>query len=979
MGLRVLVLIKLNIGKMNKRFLFLMISVFLFIGNLVAQESIVRGTIYDAANGESLPGVAIVVKGTTVGTTTDLDGKFNLVTGPGTFTLEISFISYETLLITNLEVKAGETKVLEDIQLKEEGFLLSEVTVAAKEVRNTENSMVSMKRNSVNMLDGISASGFKKIGDSDAASSMKRVPGVSVSGGKYVFVRGLGDRYTKTILNGVEIPGLDPDRNTIQMDMFPTNMIDNIIVSKTFSAELPADFTGGIINIETKDFPEEKQSSISASAAYNPGSHFNKDYLSYQGGKTDFLGFDDGTRKIPATTDIPQFALVVGNPDGEAAQRYKEILTSFNPTMAAKKEMSLMDYSISSNIGNQILRNKYTIGYNFAISYKSSTDYFEDAEYGRYGLSGNADVSELELRDIQTGDFGVQSVFLSGLAGVAIKTKTSKLRFNIMHLQNGESKAGIFDFVKTSLGTEFNGFQHTLDYSQRGLTNIILDGKHSFKEGLWNLEWKLSPTLSTIQDPDIRFTRYVETPSGYDIGTESGFPERIWRDLQEYNIAGLVNITREYTLFDHKAKFNFGGAHTFKQRDFIIRNFAINIRDVELTGDPDEIFAEENLWPMNDDPTTGTTYETPFVPVNPNQFSSNINNSAIYTSTEFSPFSNLKTIIGLRVENFVQRYTGRDQLGYHILKNDIVMKDLGFFPALNLIYTLSEKQNLRLAASKTIARPSFKELSYSEIYDPITGRTFIGGLFRDANDLAGIEYWDGNLISTDIYNFDLRWELFMNNGQLLSVSGFYKMFQNPIEIVQFATQAGAFQPRNVGDGEVLGAEFELRQNLDFIADKLKTISITANYTITKSQIELSKTEYDSRLENARTGQTIGQYRDMSGQAPYILNCGLAFKGSDGFWANLEAGIYYNVQGQTLLYAGIADRPDIYSKPFHSLNFNSNLNVGKDKKIQIGFKVDNILNSKQESVFMSFNAQDQYFSKLTVGRVFQFKINYSFVK
>lgn len=956
-----------------------MVLALLFSSFVFSQDSYVRGTVYDASNGEVLPGVAIMVEGTVTGTTTDLDGKFNLKLNPGTYNLVISFISYEAYTVKDLVIPNAQVVVLDDIMMKEEGFMLSEVTVAAKEVRNTENSLIAMKRNSVNMLDGISSTSFKKIGDSDAASSMKRVPGVSVSDGKYIFVRGLGDRYTKTILNGVEIPGLDPDRNTIQMDMFPTNMIDNIIVNKTFSAELPADFTGGIVNIEVKDFPDSKQASVSLSAGYNPDSHFNPDFLTYKGGKTDFLGFDDGSRAIPATENIPHFAQVVGNPDGEKGQRYKEILSSFNPELAAKRERNFMDYSIAANYGNQVVKNKYTIGYNYALSYKSSSDYYENAEYGRYGLSEDKSVTELDRREYQTGDFGTQSVFLSGLAGFAVKTKLSKYRVNFMHLQNGESKAGIFDFYKTSLGTNFNGFQHTLDYSQRGLTNVIIEGKHNINDSQWDIEWKLSPTLSTIKDPDIRFTRYEDREGVYNISTESGFPERIWRDLQEYNISGLAHISHEYRLFGNKSKLNFGAAYTYKQRDFIIRNFAINVRDLELTGDPNEIFAPENLWPMDGIVTSGTTYEVPFIPVNPNQFSSNINNYAAYISTEFSPVAALKAILGVRMEYYVQRYTGRDQLGYNILDNDIVLSDPDFFPTLNLIYSLSEKQNIRASASKTIARPSFKELSYAEIFDPISGRTFIGGLFRDANDLAGIEYWDGNLISTDIYNFDLRWEIFQKSAQMISVSGFYKKFINPIEIVQFATQVGAFQPRNVGDGEVLGAEMELRENLDFMGSFFDNLSINANFTYTRSRIELSKTEYDSRSENARDGQVIGKYRDMSGQAPYIINGGISYKGKKGFWENFEAGLYYNVQGQTLMYAGIADRPDIYSKPFHSLNFNSNFVVGSSKRMQIGVKVDNILNSKQENVYKSFEADDQTFSKLSAGRIFQVKLNYSLVR
>jgi hypothetical protein len=283
-----------------------------------------------------------------------------------------------------------------------------------------------------------------------------------------------------------------------------------------------------------------------------------------------------------------------------------------------------------------------------------------------------------------------------------------------------------------------------------------------------------------------------------------------------------------------------------------------------------------------------------------------------------------------------------------------------------------------LSYAKTIARPSFKELSYAEIYDPISGRTFIGGLFRDADDVAGIEYWDGNLVVTDIHNFDLRWELFPAGGQTISLSGFYKIFNDPIEMVQYATLAGSFQPRNVGDGQVFGTEIEFRLNLEPVIESLRNMSISSNLTFAKSLIKLSNTEYQSRLENARTGQTIDEYRNMAGQAPFIINFGVSYNGGvKGFWNGFEAGLYYNVQGQTLQYVGMVDRPDIYSKPFHSLNFNSNKSLGEAKRLQIGLKIENLLNDTKEAVFKSYEANDQYFTRLYQGVTFQLKLSYSF--
>jgi outer membrane receptor protein involved in Fe transport len=250
-------------------------------------------------------------------------------------------------------------------------------------------------------------------------------------------------------------------------------------------------------------------------------------------------------------------------------------------------------------------------------------------------------------------------------------------------------------------------------------------------------------------------------------------------------------------------------------------------------------------------------------------------------------------------------------------------------------------------------------------------------MFRDADDVAGIEYWDGNLVSSYIHNFDLRWELYHGLGQMVSVSGFYKRFIDPIEIIQYASQTGTFQPRNVGDGQVLGVEMEFRQNMGSVSSSLEGFSIHSNVSVTRSRIELGMTEYLSRIENARTGQVIDNYRVMAGQAPYIVNAGISYTGSDeGLLKGFEAGLFYNVQGTTLQYVGIADRPDIYTLPFHALNFTASKTFGREKRTNLSFKIDNLLDDEKESVFRSFNPTDQFFTRLEPGITFHLKLSYS---
>jgi hypothetical protein len=952
---------------------------------LHAQQGIVRGTVFDDATGEYLPGVSILAEGTTTGTLTDLDGKFNLVIEPGTYNIRVSFISYQTIVVSDVVVKDGDVNVLKDLRLLEETFDLNEVVITAQATRNTETALLTIKKKSANVIDGISNATFKKTGDSDAASSIKRVPGISVEGGKYVFVRGLGDRYTKTILNGLDIPGLDPDRNTLQIDIFPTNIIDNILVYKSFTADLPADFTGGVIDINLRDFPERKKASISVAAQYNPNMHFNSNNLIYHGGGLDWLGMDDGTRDIPATENIPAFIDVLGNPTSTEGQRFREILEGFNPNLAAFKKMSFMDYSLSASFGNQFVLPKVTLGYDVALSYRNITEFFEGAIFARYGLKGDPDSLQMEMREFQEGDYGTNAVLWNAMAGFAVKTQKSKFRLTFLHIQNGESEAGIFDYQGNDQGSVFDAFQHNLAYGERTLTNALLAGKHSFPTSKWTIEWKVSPTRSILYEPDIRFTRYRVDQGNLTIGTESGFPERIWRDLEEVNLGSVAHVTKEFDINDNAAKLQFGGGYTFKERDYVIYNYALNLRSVPLTGDPNELFWDENLWTLGGYPPTdpanntkGTTYEARFIPNNPNQFNSKVNAYSAYVQFDFFIVKKLKTIIGVRMENYVQRYTGTDQLLTRVLDNDVVLDDLDFFPTLNLIYNINNRMNLRFSFASTIARPSFKELSYAEIYDPITGRTFVGGLFEDANrdpenPENDVVYWDGNLVSTNILNFDLRWEFFQEGGRMFSLSAFYKSFDKPIEIVQYATQTGSFQPRNVGDGELFGGELEFRQNFEFISEAMSFMSIVANFSYIYSRIEMSPTEYESRVNNARTGQTIDRYREMAGQAPYLINIGLTYAGQErGWWNGFEAGLFYNVQGPTLIFVGIVDRPDIYTNPFNSLNLNLTKAFGKDQRYQVGLRISNMLNDVREEVFQSFGSSDEYFTRLAPGYNFRLR-------
>lgn len=962
-----------------------------------AQTGTLRGQVIDGENGEPLFAANARLIGTNAGASTDFDGYFEIIAEAGTYSLEISFIGMSSTTITGVQIEAGEVTVIDVIKLEPASSELDAVTITAEAVRNTEAALITAKRKSANVIDGISASKLRKIGDSDVGEAAKRVTGVTVEGGKYVYVRGLGDRYTKTMLNGVDIPGLDPDRNAIQIDIFPTNLISNMTILKTGLAELPADFAGGLVNIETKEFPSDKILQVSASVGYNPMMHFNSDYIDYDGSGTDFLGFDGGTRALPDGADQdPTPAVGQGFSDAEI----NNFVNSFDPTLGATSQTSMMDFSLGVTSGNQ-----YTLGsgnkwgYIFSATYRNETDFYKNVTYGEYiRPDATADSDELIYTTLQDGAMGQRSVLLGGLAGLSYKSQTSKYRFTVMHLQSGESRSSQFRVDNNEAGNAvgqsgYRAFTNNLEYYQRGLTNILLDGEHHTPDDRWTVEWKVSPTISNINEPDLRRTAFTlnaaQGDSTFEAG-QGGLPIRIWRFLDEINVVGKVDVTRNGKFMDRDAKIKFGASNVFKYREYEILTHQLSFFNQSFDqaifgGDPNQVLNDEYIYPNGAE----IYYTAQFANPNPNAYISDNNNLATYASAEFQPILGLKTIFGLRTEYFTQRHTGRSAAAAvairqgadpkdldEALEDETVLDAFDLFPSANLIYTLNENMNLRGSYFRSIARPSFKELSFAQILDPASNRTFNGGFFVYADPSTGEVTWDGNLSETRINNFDVRWEYFMDPGEILSISGFYKTFDNPIELVRIpeAQTTPEFQPRNVGDGMVVGGEIEFTKGLDFIAPALDHLSFSGNFTYVFSQIDMNPTEFEARKRFEREGENIDDTREMAGQAPYVINAGFIY---DDLEKGYDMGLFYNVKGRTLEVVGGGLFPDVYTEPFHSLNFSSNFSFGPDRNQNIGFRVSNILMDLRESFFVGFNAEDQVFSRFEPGIAFSLSYSYRF--
>lgn len=940
-------------SKLKYLFISFFISCYAF-----AQTGIVTGKVIEADTNEALAFASVIVKGTDKGVTTDFEGKYTLNLPEGTYNLAFSFLGFDTKEISDIKVTTNHVSNL-DVTLKAAGISIETIVISASSARNTEVSILATQQKSINLMDGISSQTFQKLSVSDVAAAIKNVPGVSVQDAKYVYVRGLGDRYTKSILNGVDIPGLDPDRNTVQLDVFPTNIIDNIQVIKSSTADLPADFTGGMVNIITKDFPTQKTYSLGVGGSFNPTMHFNANYLKYKGSATDVLGFDNGTRQLP----ISRNQFIPGPFSNNPA--LTTIIKAFNPILKASKGTSAMDFNFSFTAGNQYtLKNDHKIGYLAAISYKNSTSFFRNYETGTYRKAADKAVNELELSDNQIGDIGKNEVLLSGLAGLTYKTDRSKYKLNILHLQNGESTAGYLKQTKVFTDA-VNIYKDNLQYTQRAISNLLLTGKHSNKDASFLTEWTISPTYSLIQDKDWRITPFVfdEPTNTYSIRPSSGgSPKRIWRNLDEIDVVSKIDFTLKHMLFSKPSKLLFGGNFTYKNRNFSIDNYIIAVRGSAgetLNGNANELLKETNIWTASTG--VGTYIEGNYEPAN--TYNAYNNNFAFYSSESLLFSDKLKAIIGLRLEKFEQFYTGQNNNGTIVFDKVKTIDKFDLFPSANFIYNTNDQTNIRLSYSKTVARPSFKETSITQIFDPISNFTFNGNI---------------NLQPSYINNFDVRYENFGEDAQLFALSAFYKTFKNPIELAFFSASApDNLQPRNIGSATVYGLEIDIRKNLDFLGDAFNKFSINGNASVIKSSQLMDKSlngEYESKLQNLRVGQTLSDKRSLQGQSPYLINAGLNYTDDHN---GLQTGLFFNVQGKSLEVVGIGAISDVYTLPFNSLNFTMNKDLGREKKSTINFKIENLLNNDIESHYQSFGSSDKIFLKKHIGMSFSFGYHINF--
>lgn len=923
----------------TKNILFLL---FLFATVVVqAQTGNIRGKVTDAKTGEELIGATILIKGTTQGTTTDLDGNFSLnKLKSGNYTLIIQYVSFAPQTLSNLKVENNKVKVV-NVSLSPMSLGLNEVEVKGKAARRTEAAMLTMQKKSSNVIEGLSAQQMAKAGDSDAAGALKRVTGVNVVDGKYVYIRGLNDRYSKTTLNNADIPGLDPNKYTVQMDIFPSSLIENIVVYKSFSPDLSGDFTGGLVNIDTRDFPEQFTLEIGFGLGYNTNATYNKNFIGYQGSSTDFLGFDNGFRSIPSVASgvLPQY------PSNK--QQLTSITESFNKIMAPEKETAGPNGNLSFAIGNQLNVGKHQLGYLVGLSYKKESNFYNNGAKNLYHLGGSGD-STLIVDHTYSDTKGQKEYLWGALASVHYKfSPNHKMGITLFKNQSGISSARYLFGQKPS--DDANGLfieTRTLSWMERSLNNAQLKGEDYFPSlSRLKVNWIGSYTYSYQNEPDMRFftnSYYPDLSGQYTYAVQPSIytvPARYYRYLSENNYNFKVNLSLNLGKKENAPKLKFGGAYVYKYRNFEDKrlDYSFQFSQYVYDGSVSDYISNNNIglnYPGYN-PNTGTNFGL-YIQGNPgddlqNSYTANQTTAASYAMIDAMLGQKLRLITGLRYEHTTIHAASKDtQLTPGDLNNNDIL------PALNLTYYMKSNMNLRFNVSRTLARPSFRELA------PYASQDFAGG-----------EVYVGNssLKRTSINNIDLRWEYYMRPGEILSLSAFYKNFTNPIELVDNPkAQNTELSWDNVAKATVFGAELDFRRKLDFW-EATKNFRLGVNFTYVYSAVDIDSLELAAvRATDPNAKST----RPMNGQSPYILNVLLSYTQPK---LGMEANLAYNVTGPKLIINVKGGTPDIYQQPFNSLNFTFKKNLSKH--FVLSFKATNLLNARFKDTYTFMNREYIY--------------------
>jgi len=936
---------------LNTRRIFFATLLLICINNAFSQ-GIIQGKVTSSETGEELIGATVLLQGTTTGSMVDIDGNYRIpnVTA-GNYKVICAYISFRSDTI-DVIVKDGEISN-HNFDLGSSSMDIDVFVIEAKADRKNEAYLLQVKKKSTTVMEVLGAKEIAKRGDGNAAAAAKRVSGITIEGGKYVYVRGLSDRYSKTTVNQAEIPGLDPNKNAVQLDLFPTNMIENMKVIKSFTPDLPGSFTGGLVDIETKDFPEAFTFQFSTSLGYNTASSLKDGFLTYESGGNDVFGFDDGTRAKPASTNnIP--ALFINN------DRLEKVSKSFNKEMDVSEKKSFLNQGYSLSAGNQTKLFGRSLGFVVGLSYsKKYSHKDEDAFTNRYSLTGHVDkVDQLNpdrtLKDVKSEE----NVLWGAIANLSYKiTPNHNLGFVYLRNQNSITSTS---FQEGEMPKDQPGLYlqtRALEYEENSMSSYQTKGEHYF-EGLKKLkvDWLYAFSQSNQNQPDLRYFSNDYTideitgDNNYSIQASIyPVPTRYYRELSQTTSDAKLNF--EFNIKEKEgrsSKIKFGGAMLQQKR--VLTENRYNYRSqgfLNYDGNVADYLNDSNMvLPGPGNPVSSYLYIEDATERR-NSYSADQSVFAGYLMGDVWATKKLRIVTGARLETtdiFVRSFDQDEKTG-ELTEADIL-------PALNTSYALTKNSNLRAAISRTLARPTFREIAPFATYDFSTNWIIVG---------------NPELERTLVDNFDFRYEIYPNFGELFSIGGFYKSFTNPIELV-FNTQAQNEELtwRNIENATVYGAEFEIKKKLNFISDEKNSFNVGGNLTYVFSEVGIDEQELELiKASDPNAKET----RSLFGQSPYIINFYLGYNNNT---LGLSANLSYNVSGEKIAVVIVGATPNVYQKPVHQLDFNLSKKLGKHFSLK--FNAQNILNPIIKKTY-DYKDQEYIFNSYKKGVTFSIGLKY----
>jgi len=908
-----------------------------------AQTGKISGKVFDSKTSESLIGVKVVIEGTTTAATTDYEGKFTISNVlPGTYNLVVSYISYSKKIVSGIEVKKGEVASV-SISMVEATKTLGDVIIRAEIKKESANALLIQQKNATFISDGVSIETIRKTPDRNTSDVLKRVSGATIQDNKYAIVRGLPDRYNAAFINGSPLPSSEPDRKAFAFDIFPANLLDNILIVKTATPDLPGEFAGGLILIKTKDIPEQNFYNVAFGTSFNTITTFSK-FNTNVNGSTDFLGLDDGTRTLPS-----------GTPDNATFQRYQNdiqniddvkrlvnVAKPFNNNFIINENASMRPaYSFQFNMGHLKKLKKAELGSIFSMSLQNTptTQIINRKDYDDNG----------KIYDFIDEQNTINS--LNGfLWNVSFKNKSNKI--SIKNLLNINSNDQTIIRTGQDLINTFDNKSYAMWYTQNVLNSHQINGEHFLKRSLFKINWTLGYSGLQRETPDFRRVRYQKT-SGDETAIfqvplssnpQADIAGRFFSTQKDNILNGGVDFSKPLNIKKFKNEIKFGGYAQIRDRDFNARqlgySFAPGASPNYSSLPINQIFQQSNI------DTNGLVLKE--LTKLTDQYTASSNLYAGYVRFDSKITSRFRAIWGVRVESYNQKLstyrTGSNE------KFNIDTTVVDFLPSVNLVYALNTKTNLRASYSHTLSRPEFRELA------PFT--------FFDFNDNLLVE-GQADLKRTFIRNYDLRYELFPTPAQLVSASLFYKQFTDPIE--KSLTQGGS--PKTMGYSNVAsaysyGIEIDYKLNFGQLFSSknsiLEGLNFLGNLAFIKSEVDVSKVL-----------ATADSLRPLQGQSPYILNASLQYTNAKHDYG---ISLSFNRVGERIVNVGNKEYGSYWEKPRSVIDLQ--INKTFYKKLDVRFAIRDIL---AQNIIFYQNAKggDSIYESNLDSEIWNYKVGSSY--